>query len=366
MPKKKNFLGGMQNYNAQNGEYEPALKGPNGESPSSFKSFKKSDGEKKEDFNSVNNKRIGKPNTENDKMKEWKEQYNKAGFFQLDKEKYPDVEQTSYGFIYNVNGKNITDIAAQNKMFGMPGGSGFSVEIGGDESFYETFDEAYNAAKGGKVKEESKTESKEEKIGKIIKYSPYKNMGGGVFKKDDDNQVRVKTLHNGLAMETKATPNEHIYHEQVGKYKLVDLDTGTMVGWAKDYEDAVKKSQDQDFIGAINRAKETFYNRHPDMKPEIQAKQKEFNAEIKKTADEIRGSGERYTYMMLDRLRSDVEYTFGNGKGATGHLWYDGNPDKHIALMKELYTGLKDKPEWLTMDKINEYETKFKEMKKED
>jgi len=223
MPKKKNFMGAMQNYNAQNGEYEPALKGPNGESPSSFKSFKKSDEKKtfspnnlpkknqtvriakefgdntrefevvdvkdgikgitikekgrdgltynvdvsqlegysngepldkkvfdKTGFEEINNKRMGKPNTENDKMGKWKEQYNKAGFFQLDKEKYPDVEQTSYGFIYNVNGKNITDIAAQNKMFGMPGGSGFSVEIGGDESFYETFDEAYKAAKGGK------------------------------------------------------------------------------------------------------------------------------------------------------------------------------------------------------------------------
>lgn len=41
MPKKKNFLGGMQNYNPNTGEYEPALKGPNGESPSGFKSFKK-------------------------------------------------------------------------------------------------------------------------------------------------------------------------------------------------------------------------------------------------------------------------------------------------------------------------------------
>ena len=30
MPKKKNFLGGMQNYNAKTGEYDPELKGPNG------------------------------------------------------------------------------------------------------------------------------------------------------------------------------------------------------------------------------------------------------------------------------------------------------------------------------------------------
>lgn len=59
MPKKRNFLGGMQNYNAQTGEYEPALKGPNGESPSGFKSFKKQE-DKDESFDTVNKKRMGK------------------------------------------------------------------------------------------------------------------------------------------------------------------------------------------------------------------------------------------------------------------------------------------------------------------
>lgn len=57
MPKKRNFLGGMQNYNAQTGEYEPALKGPNGESPSGFKSFKKQK-DNDESFDTINKKRI--------------------------------------------------------------------------------------------------------------------------------------------------------------------------------------------------------------------------------------------------------------------------------------------------------------------
>lgn len=55
MPKKKNFLGGMQNYDPNNGQYEPALKGPNGESPSQFSSFKK---EKDESFDAINKKRM--------------------------------------------------------------------------------------------------------------------------------------------------------------------------------------------------------------------------------------------------------------------------------------------------------------------
>lgn len=157
MPKKKNFLGGMQNYNPNNGEYEPALKGPNGESPSGFKSFKKGENkEKNESFDAINKKRMGK-------------------------------EQT---------------------------------------------------------------------------------------KETDD-----------------------------------------------------------------------------------------FSNEIKKTADDIRSSGDRYTYMMLDRLRSDAEYVLGEGgKGAMNQLWYNGDPKKHIALMKDLHNGLKDKPQWLSMDKINEYEKKFNDL----
>ena len=56
MPKKLNFLGGQQNYDADNGQYLPELKGPNGETPNDFKSFKKP----KNEFEKNNNKRLGK------------------------------------------------------------------------------------------------------------------------------------------------------------------------------------------------------------------------------------------------------------------------------------------------------------------
>lgn len=69
MPKKLNFLGGMQNYNAQTGEYEPALKGPNGESPSGFKSFKKP----KSEFETANEKRLGKVKGEKQDLDKQKE-----------------------------------------------------------------------------------------------------------------------------------------------------------------------------------------------------------------------------------------------------------------------------------------------------
>lgn len=64
MPKKLNFLGGQQNYNAKTGEYEPSLRGPNGEKPDGFKNFKKQDEKtekaEKSSFEKFNDKRTGK------------------------------------------------------------------------------------------------------------------------------------------------------------------------------------------------------------------------------------------------------------------------------------------------------------------
>lgn len=71
--------------------------------------------------------------------------------FNLDKEKYPDVEETPYGFIYNVNGRSITDQSAMAKKFGFGSGSGFTVNTpDNDEVYYEDWDSAYQAAKGMK------------------------------------------------------------------------------------------------------------------------------------------------------------------------------------------------------------------------
>ena len=69
MPKKINFLGGQQNYNADNGQYLPELKGPNGESPSGFQSFKKP----KSEFEKNNEKRLGKKKGNDEEKEEYKD-----------------------------------------------------------------------------------------------------------------------------------------------------------------------------------------------------------------------------------------------------------------------------------------------------
>ena len=69
----------------------------------------------------------------------------------LDLSKYSDVQTTPYGFIYNVGGHSITDMAEEarsNGTYKEGAKYGFSVEKDGDEVIYENFDDAYKAAKG--------------------------------------------------------------------------------------------------------------------------------------------------------------------------------------------------------------------------
>lgn len=71
-----------------------------------------------------------------------------------------------------------------------------------------------------------------------------------------------------------------------------------------------------------------------------------------------------YNYMLLDRLKQDCEYFLGNGNGSVKHLWA-GDIDEQIDKMKELYNSFADdeKPEWITMKDINNYEKKMKALK---
>jgi len=66
-------------------------------------------------------------------------------------------------------------------------------------------------------------------------------------------------------------------------------------------------------------------------------------------------SDEKFPYMMLSRLQQDCEYFLNHGNRCEKHLWA-GNVVDHIAEMKELHAWMQEKPEWLTMDQINEYE----------
>lgn len=61
-------------------------------------------------------------------------------------------------------------------------------------------------------------------------------------------------------------------------------------------------------------------------------------------------------YRLLGRLQADCEYYLGFGCRAAKHLWA-GSEVEQIKKMKELYVSLPIKPDWLTLEKIEEYES---------
>lgn len=181
MPKKKNFLGGMQNYNPNTGEYESRLVKANGEPATkanmpggedekgkSFKAFKKDKG------NDLDN-RIEKVIKERIK-KGWDSEgtfdvqavkdtdyYGFGNIDELEKQTFgkkeikkptdfEGVEETPYGYIYNVGNTSITDLKAERKSMNMKVDEnkeyGYSVFKDGEEVYYPTFEEAYKSAKG--------------------------------------------------------------------------------------------------------------------------------------------------------------------------------------------------------------------------
>lgn len=69
-----------------------------------------------------------------------------------------------------------------------------------------------------------------------------------------------------------------------------------------------------------------------------------------------------FNYMLLDRLRNDCEYFLGYGNRKTKHLW-SGNVNDQIETMKELWNSFPEdmKPEWISMEDIENYEKLMKE-----
>ncbi|WP_195840398.1 LPD11 domain-containing protein [Clostridium porci] len=69
-----------------------------------------------------------------------------------------------------------------------------------------------------------------------------------------------------------------------------------------------------------------------------------------------------FLYQLLDRMRQDCAYYLSFGGRHNKYLWA-GNPDAQILYMKAIWTHFKEgeKPEWLTMEDIEGFETKMKE-----
>ena len=65
-------------------------------------------------------------------------------------------------------------------------------------------------------------------------------------------------------------------------------------------------------------------------------------------------------YQLLSRMQADCDYYLGHGHLHTKHLWAQNEADQIIA-MRLLWNSFPDdkKPEWLTLEQINDYATKM-------
>lgn len=66
-----------------------------------------------------------------------------------------------------------------------------------------------------------------------------------------------------------------------------------------------------------------------------------------------------FAYRLLSRMCMDCDYFLNAGGRHEKFLW-SGNVNEHIEDMKFIYNNLKEKPEWLTMGQIEEYEKQMK------
>ena len=81
---------------------------------------------------------------------------------------------------------------------------------------------------------------------------------------------------------------------------------------------------------------------------------KSSHRDLDATVRQLLSRDDSFRYQMLDRLRVDCNYFLGHGGRYEGSLWA-GNVNDHIAVMKELWKSLPEKPEWLTMEQIDAY-----------
>ena len=76
-------------------------------------------------------------------------------------------------------------------------------------------------------------------------------------------------------------------------------------------------------------------------------------------------SNDDFKYQLLGRMKSDCEYFLGAGKRSEKHLWAP-TVEEHISIMKKLYNSLSQKPEWISIEDIENYEAKMKSSSKTD
>lgn len=65
-----------------------------------------------------------------------------------------------------------------------------------------------------------------------------------------------------------------------------------------------------------------------------------------------------FSYQLLGRLQQDCDYYLGAGNRCKKHLWAQDEAAQ-VEKMRELYNQLPEKPQWLSLEQIEQYATRM-------
>ena len=234
----------MQNYDPKTGEYEPDLKGPNGEKPSSFGNFKKGD-EKKSQHDKINAKRMGKNalgygEEEVNQLKDDALKFLKGSLTEEELDAVKDNEQLLNDYASGKYSVGDVKLVAKNKLEGADNQDVESSEE--DKSFKATNEKRMNGKENlknkieewkknnpdGKVEENVDIESLKEKrnealalIDQIRKNTSYEDLGKKGLSMTDDEKSTYQEYKNKIDVLTEVAKADNI--EEKANQKLSNI-----------------------------------------------------------------------------------------------------------------------------------------------
>ena len=194
----------------------------------------------------------------------------------------------------------------------------------------------------------------------LVNDTSYFNIGDEVEVKDWNGRIYKVTKTKDYKYKDGKRIEETIENNEKTKLTFAYKDNGQF--YYKDEKGKVYVDMND------NKDKIDLYICSPDYnEPEISVNADDYEL-INNPKDNVnyeRNRNYEFDYMMLSRLVQDCKYFLGNGNRYVGNLWGD-TVDDHIAEMKRLYNKFPDdmKPEWLSMEDIENYEKEMKAEKK--
>lgn len=233
----------------------------------------------------------------------------------------------------------------------------------------------------------------------------YSDMKATIYLSNEEDIKKVDRMTQGVGYETVyAVGNGHSYDEyfeseeeaieyakQNGYTKVIteyhtetwdddfDVEFGDVVWYAgMDVEESVDPSLltdcpecgDTSFNPKSGRCTKCSYRESLQERNLTRAE-----SDVRAEVDKILHSGDNHAYRMLSRFRSDFRYLLGscleeNGgvltNSAVEHALWWKDISKQAEAMRGILNGLKIKPEWISLDEIDNYEKTAMEKMKED